>query len=98
MSLPMVFRDEAQSEFDEAVDWYERQRGGLGFEFIEEVQKTLDQIVLAPQRCPFIFEDAKLALVRRFPYLVIYRIEATEIVILAVFHQRRDPLQWQVRV
>jgi len=33
MSLPIVFRVEAQAEFDEAFDWYEQQRAGLGVEF-----------------------------------------------------------------
>lgn len=98
MSLPIAFRDEAQADFDEAVDWYEGQRDGLGFELIEEIQKTLDRITVAPHRCPFVFEDARLALVKRFPYIIIYRIESDQILVLAVFHQRRDSIDWQARV
>ena len=30
MSLPLVMRDEAQVEFDEAFDWYDGKRAGLG--------------------------------------------------------------------
>ncbi|MDB5313639.1 MAG: hypothetical protein JWO38_7841 [Gemmataceae bacterium] len=30
MSLPVVLRDEAQTEFDEGFDYYEAQRAGLG--------------------------------------------------------------------
>lgn len=33
MSLPVVLRFEASLEFDEAFDWYERQRRGLGRDF-----------------------------------------------------------------
>jgi hypothetical protein len=29
MSLPVVLRAEAQTDFDEAFDWYEAQRPGL---------------------------------------------------------------------
>jgi hypothetical protein len=29
MSLPVVLRDEAQAEFDEAFDWYDAQRSNL---------------------------------------------------------------------
>jgi plasmid stabilization system protein ParE len=34
---------------------------------------------------------------RRFPYSVFYRVEGDQIVVLAVFHARRDPIIWQVR-
>jgi plasmid stabilization system protein ParE len=35
--------------------------------------------------------------VRRFPYSVFYRVEADRIVVLAVFHGRRNPRIWQAR-
>jgi len=36
MSLPLVFRSVAQTEFDEAAAWYEGQRAGLGGDFVTE--------------------------------------------------------------
>jgi hypothetical protein len=30
VSLPVILRPEARAEFDEAYDWYEGQRAGLG--------------------------------------------------------------------
>jgi hypothetical protein len=41
MTLPIVLRREARAEFDEAFDWYEQQRAGLGVEFAERVQAVL---------------------------------------------------------
>jgi hypothetical protein len=40
LSLDLVFLPEAQEEFDEAVDWYQGQRAGLGDEFIDSVDDT----------------------------------------------------------
>jgi hypothetical protein len=37
-------------------------------------------------------------LLRRFPYLVLYAVEAERILITAVFHGRRDPRRWPDRV
>lgn len=34
----------AQTELEEAAAWYERQRDGLGFELLEEVERTLVRI------------------------------------------------------
>ena len=34
----------AQAEFEEAAAWYERQREGLGLEFVDEIDRTLSRI------------------------------------------------------
>jgi plasmid stabilization system protein ParE len=53
MSLPTVLRAEAQADFDEAFDWYEAQRPGLGTEFAAEVQKVFDRISATTPLGPF---------------------------------------------
>lgn len=42
MSLPVVLRPEARVEFDEAFDWYEQRRLGLGVDFVAQVQEVFD--------------------------------------------------------
>jgi hypothetical protein len=76
MNRRIAFRSAARAEFDEASDWYERQRVGLGAEFIAAVQETLDRISAAPEAHSPVFNDTRRALVRRFPYSVLYRAEA----------------------
>ena len=98
MTWSIALRPEAQAEFDEAVDWYELKRPGLGLEFIAEIQSTLDRIAIAPKRLPVVFEGARLALVRRFPYQVLFQIEVDRVVVLAVFHHRRNPADWRNRI
>lgn len=98
MKLPILFRPEARAEFDSAADWYEQQRSGLGVEFVERVQQCLDHIQEMPLLFPVVFEDLRQTIVRRFPYSVVYRVETSQIVIVAVFHGRRDPTVWQSRV
>ena len=44
MNLPIVLRDEAQAEFDEAFDWHEVHGVGGGPAFAAEVQKVFDRI------------------------------------------------------
>lgn len=44
MNLPIVLRDVAQAEFDEAFDSYDAQRPGLGVAFAERVQADLSQM------------------------------------------------------
>ena len=49
MSLPLVMRRRAQADFDEAFDWFEARRDGLGVEFAERVQAIFDNISAFPE-------------------------------------------------
>jgi plasmid stabilization system protein ParE len=97
MSLPVVLRAEAQADFDEAFDWYEGQRPGLGVDFAAQVQDVFDRISNTPLLHSTVFQDVRKALVQRFPYSIFYRAEASQVLILAVFHAKRDPSIWQAR-
>ncbi len=97
MSLPIVLRDEAQAEFDEAFDYYEGQRAGLGVDFVARVQQVFDRISANPLMHAAVFSDVRKAVVTRFPYCVFYRAHADRVEVLAVFHSKRDPAIWQGR-
>ncbi|MFO0808845.1 MAG: type II toxin-antitoxin system RelE/ParE family toxin [Gemmataceae bacterium] len=97
MSLPIVLRDEAQAEFDEAFDWYDAQRAGLGAVFVAEVQKVFDRIAANPLIHQAVFADIRKGVVRRFPYCVFYRPHPNRVEVIAVFHTSRDPAIWQGR-
>jgi toxin ParE1/3/4 len=97
VSLPVVLRDEAQAEFDEAFDYYEGQRAGLGVDFADRVQQVFDRISVNPQMHVVVFADIRKAVVTRFPYCVFYRSDAVRVEVIAVFHSKRDPSIWQGR-
>jgi plasmid stabilization system protein ParE len=97
MSPPFVWRADAQIEFEKSAHWYETKRAGLGIAFVNEVQLVLDKIEEQPDRYPFAFADIREAPISRFPYCVYYRVKPDRIVILAVFHEARDPTTWQSR-
>jgi plasmid stabilization system protein ParE len=98
VTLPVILHAEAREEFDEAFDWYERKRPGLGVDFMTCVQETLKYVSKTPRRYPEVLQDVRRAPVRRFPYSVLYRVESSRVMIFAVFHGKRDPKVWQERV
>jgi hypothetical protein len=68
VSLPIIFLPEARAEFDEAYDWYEQQRPGLGEAFADQVQPILDRIAIMPRMHAAVFGNVRKAVVPRFPY------------------------------
>jgi plasmid stabilization system protein ParE len=97
MSLPVVLRPAADQEFEDAAQWYESQRAGLGGDFAAEVRQVFDTISNYPERFPLADGDIREAPVARFPYCVYYRVRSTHVVVIAVFHTSRDPSIWQGR-
>ena len=87
----VVFRRQARHEFDQAGDWYEKKRAGLGLEFLSEIQGVIDRIVSSPEQFPIVHCDVRKAVARRFPYCIYFRERERNIVVLAVFHGARSP-------
>jgi plasmid stabilization system protein ParE len=84
----------AKRELDDAVDYYNRERPGLGYEFRWEVFFAIDRIKQFPRGWQVFYEDARRCPVRRFPYGIIYVQQDDFILILAIAHLHREPDYW----
>jgi plasmid stabilization system protein ParE len=91
MSLRILFRPIADKELDDAMAWYESKKAGLGAELKEAVDHALKRIAENPGRFRRVRGEVRRALLRRFPYAIHFLPEPQAIVVLAVFHTRRDP-------
>lgn len=59
MSLPVRLRRVAQREYDEATDWYESRRTGLGVRFVAALQQTIQTIGDQPDRYPEVWPGVR---------------------------------------
>lgn len=91
------FHPAAEGELQEAADWYEDHREGLGLDFLAAVRRKVFQILENPQLWRE-FRRTRRVMVGRFPYALVYReIAADEIEIGAVAHFKRRPRYWSRR-
>jgi plasmid stabilization system protein ParE len=97
MKRELIIRPEAEAELAKAFEWYEERMQGLGSEFMISVDATVHAIVRKPQQFVKVHKNVRRALLRRFPFAVFFLVEGTRIIILAFFHLKRDPMQWQER-
>jgi plasmid stabilization system protein ParE len=84
----------AQSELDDAFLWYEEQSIGLGYDFLDEFDQSVRLLVVFPELFEQIEEGVRRCLINRFPYGIIYGIDGTLIVIVAIAHLKRKPRYW----
>jgi plasmid stabilization system protein ParE len=97
MSLKLILRPEAKLELAEAKLWYDKQRKGLAGDFRLCVDEAMERIRSAPELHAELENGIRRCLVRRFPYAIYYKVEATRIVVIAVMHTSRDPSRWRDR-
>ena len=72
-------------------DWYDARRMGLGTEFRAAVDEAMARIAAHPLMYPERYRASRRALLRRFPYVLWYRVDDDLVIILACVHGRRDP-------
>lgn len=97
MSLQVTFHRAANAEFNEASAWYESKRRGLALDFIAEIDRCVSLASEHPLQFTVVREDIRRVVANHFPYSVYFRAEQNRIVVLAVFHSRRDPAIWVAR-
>ena len=98
MSLRVEFRPEAEADLLNARDWYEEQQPGLGEVFSAAFESAVTRISAMPEMYVKALRDIRRAKVRKFPYLIYYRILSDPIEMIAVLHGSRDPHLWRERI
>ena len=89
---------EANADILEAVVWYESRRPGLSLKFEEDLDRRIEAIRQAPDGYALIDRGYRQALLKRFPYSVVFRATAARVVVVAVPHHKRDQRAWLGRL
>jgi plasmid stabilization system protein ParE len=91
MTYALAFTERAAADIINAFEWYDRQRSGLGDEFLDALSRTFELAQLMPAAGPEVHRGLRRLLLRKFPFAIYYRIDAGVIEIRGCLHQRRNP-------
>ncbi len=94
MSYQIIVRPEAAREVQQAFDWYQEKTEGLGLEFLRAADACLAGVQRNPLASPIMYQEIRRALLRKFPYILFYIVKEEQIIVLACFHARRNPIDW----
>jgi len=97
LSWRAFFTHSANQDLLDARDWYEIERSGLGLEFVDEVEWATTRIESNPEQFAIVYRDVRFCPVKRFPYIIAFRIKGEFTEILSVMHAHRDPELWKQR-
>jgi plasmid stabilization system protein ParE len=95
--LAVEFHPEAVIEARAAREWYASKSADAAAAFLAELDAGITSIQAAAELYPAYLHGTRRYLMRRFPYLIVYRCTSTVIQIVAVAHGRRRPGYWKAR-
>jgi len=94
----LEYLEEALREAEAAARWYAERSPTAAAAFSDEIDAAAAAIIRLPEAWPPFDHGTRRYLLRRFPFSVVYRIEPSRIVILAVAHGSRRPGYWASRL
>jgi toxin ParE1/3/4 len=93
----------AELERDQAIEWYEGERQGLGLQFFERYETAVQHALRFPESGSLVTDRRLVRDVRRhvfdqFPYDLITTVAREQLVVVAVAHHKRRPGYWRKRL
>ncbi|HEY1787764.1 MAG TPA: type II toxin-antitoxin system RelE/ParE family toxin [Verrucomicrobiae bacterium] len=88
----------ADTDYLQALEWYEGQEPGLGHEFDAELMALFERIKHNPELFQKEAHQVRKAQMPRFKYRVYFTIEGNEIGVVAIWHPSRNPEELRQRL
>lgn len=91
MKYSVVVRGAAERDVAEAMDWYNEQVTGLGTAFLNDFARVLARLAESPLAYQVIYRESRRAQLRRFPYLVWFRVHGNRVTVRACLRGNVGP-------
>jgi mRNA-degrading endonuclease RelE of RelBE toxin-antitoxin system len=96
--MNVKFIEPALLELDDAIKYYNEELDGLGARFYKEVLSTIELIKLFSDSWNKCSANTRKAIVKTFPYNLVYAVDGKTIVIISVAHHHREAEYWIDRI
>lgn len=95
--MRIKFHPHARAELRVARSWYYERSPLSALVFAQTVQNALSRIKEAPNSFPLADHGTRKFILQRFPFNIFYLTRETEIVVVAMAHEKRRPGYWSSR-
>jgi plasmid stabilization system protein ParE len=93
----LEYLEQAVIEAEAAARWYAERSATAAARFSTELDEAEAAILERPEAWPPGEEGTRRYLLRRFPFSVVYHVEKSRVLIVAIAHGRRRPGYWKHR-
>lgn len=90
--MTVIYHPAIEHELRQIIDFYEDRSPALGIQFLDEFEKQILSIASMPTRWVIVEADIRRSLMKRFPYVIYFRVLNEDLLrVTVVKHQRRHP-------
>jgi len=90
--MKIEFHPAIEQELRQVIKYYNNSSNGLGNDFLDEFEQHVLKIETMPFQWPIVDNDIRRSLMRRFPYVIYFRMVTNDLLrVIVVKHQRRHP-------
>lgn len=90
--MRVEYHPAVQDELLGIRDYYDGESPGLGSDFVDEFERRISEVAAMPTRWMTVRGDIRRSLLKRFPYVVYFRVLADGVIRVTVIkHRRRHP-------
>ncbi len=93
--MKVQFTDIAWQEYMDAIDYYNSQRDGLGYELAIEIDEGIQNIRLYVSAWQKLSTRIRRYLIKRFPFGIIYTSKDEIIIVLSIMNLHQKPKNWK---
>jgi plasmid stabilization system protein ParE len=100
MSRRLIIRPSAEVDIRDAIHWYDKKESGLGWQFVEEVHRSIQRALGNPTAYRLMRRQPQVRriLTRRFPYRIFYILRPDALVVFGVLYGKRREADWVRRL
>jgi toxin ParE1/3/4 len=98
VKLPIEIHIEAHKEEEKAFEWYRERSLEAAEAFVQAIEQARFAIQESPESWAEYFHGTRRYLLKRFPYVVVYRVSTDRIDVVAIAHGRRKTACWAGRL
>jgi toxin ParE1/3/4 len=95
--MAVEFHPAAEEELDAAAAFYERRQEGIGQGLLDEVEDICAIVSEYPAIGRKVDSLHRSVPLRRFPFVLFYRVHQSRVQVVAVAHKRKRPGYWRSR-
>jgi toxin ParE1/3/4 len=95
--IKVVLSPDAVLDYDESFTWYAKRNRKSALELEDEVAAAIDRIAREHGACSRFDDVYQYTRLKRYPFIVVFRVEGDAAHIVAVAHTSRSPGYWKAR-
>ncbi|OYT16930.1 MAG: hypothetical protein B7C24_05225 [Bacteroidetes bacterium 4572_77] len=90
--------DEAEADFDKSYEFYYQDSPKVADTLFIRINLSFENIKQNPKSFPVAHKDVRKYVVKKFPFVIYYRIVDAVIQVAAIFHTSRNSEIWDERI